>query len=425
MISFDKLRCTETERGIIHLAAPLFIFVILFAGISSYILLRNSHAATADYVFKSGVAGKCLDDWHQGATNGTIIDLYDCNGTAAQQWNINSDHTIENANGKCLDNWQQKSANGNPIKAFTCTSTDPAEQWQLTGSILKNPQTGKCVDASASVTTNGEPLELYTCNGGKNQTWTASLVGGGSSDTSGGSSGSGSTTEHIISTLYAYPTTASWVQVENAAPTVKYAIVNICAPDGSGSGCGRPADEASPAWKPTIQALQKAGITPLYYISTNYGAEPLSTVEGELANAKAWYGITDPMFDTTSTNNPSYYGSLYSYAVDHGANAVVYNPGTEVPQSYMFGSKEIIQVYEGTATNFRSTSFPSWMKQYPASEFSATLSAGSSANVGIDVQDAAKDNVGNFYEDDESEPPNYATLPTFWQTEVQDVAGAK
>jgi hypothetical protein len=71
--------------------------------------------------------------------------------------------------------------------------------------------------------------------------------------------------ESIVTTLYAYPTLPSWQQVESAAPTVSASIVDICAPDGSGSGCnGQPADAENTVWPPTIQALQQAGITPLY-----------------------------------------------------------------------------------------------------------------------------------------------------------------
>lgn len=139
-------------------------------------MLHASHAATVNYVFRSGITGKCMDDWRRGSTNGTIVDLYGCNNTAAQEWSSNSNGTIENANGKCLDNWQKKNANGNPIKIYSCSSTDPAQQWRLTGNILKNPQTGKCVDDPASSTTNGKPLELYTCNGKKNQQWTATPI---------------------------------------------------------------------------------------------------------------------------------------------------------------------------------------------------------------------------------------------------------
>jgi hypothetical protein len=235
----------------------------------------------------------------------------------------------------------------------------------------------------------------------------------------------GAAAESIVTTLYAYPTLSSWGQVESAAPTVSAAIVDICAPDGSGSGCnGQPADAESTVWVPTIQALQAAGITPLYYIWTDYGATPLATVESELQNAITWYGVSSPMFDGTSTSasEASYYESLYNYAIANGAKTVMFDPGAIAPQSYMFGPDEILQQFEGTEAQFDAASFPSWMASYPASEFSATISAGTSAGVGTDVSDAAKDGIGNVYVDDEAEPPNYSTLPAFWSGEVQDVA---
>jgi trimeric autotransporter adhesin len=235
-----------------------------------------------------------------------------------------------------------------------------------------------------------------------------------------------SNAESIVTTLYAYPTLPSWQQVESAAPTVSASIVDICAPDGSGSGCnGQPADAENTVWPPTIQALQQAGITPLYYIWTDYGATPLATVESELQNAITWYGVSSPMFDGTSTSasEASYYQTLYNFAIANGAKIVMFNPGTVAPQSYMFGPDEILQQFEGTEAQFDAATFPSWMSSYPASEFSAVISAGTSAGVGTDVSDAAQDGIGNIYVDDEAEPPNYSTLPAFWSAEVQDVAG--
>ena len=119
----------------------------------------------------------------------------------------------------------------------------------------------------------------------------------------------------------------------------------------------------------------------------------------------------------------SYYQSLYNYAIASGAKTVMFNPGTVAPQSYMFGPDEILQQFEGSEAQFDATSFPSWMASYPASDFSATISAGTSAGVARDVSDAAADNIGNVYVDDEAEPPSYSTLPAFWSAEVQDVAG--
>src|SRR5580698_4328590 len=131
------------------------------------------------------------------------------------------------------------------------------------------------------------------------------------------------------------------------------------------------------------------------------------------------------MFDGTSASasEVSYYQSLYNYAMANGAKIVMFNPGTVAPQSYMFGPAEILQQFEGTEAQFDAATFPGWMSSYPASEFSATISAGTSAGVGTDISDAAQDDIGNIYVDDEAEPPNYSTLPAFWSAEVQDVAG--
>lgn len=230
--------------------------------------------------------------------------------------------------------------------------------------------------------------------------------------------------EHIISTLYAYPTESSWQTVEKSAPAVNAAIVDICAPDGTGSGCnGKPADEKATVWVPALDALRSAKIQALYYISTNYGAVPLATVEAEMNQAKTWYGAASPMFDTVSTSDPSYYKALYAYAVKIGAAKVMFNPGTVAPQSYMFGPKEVLQQFEGTQAQFQAAKFPSWMASYPAGEFSATLASGTAAGVGTDVSGAVKDHVGNVYVNDEAEPPNYSTLPSFWAAEVADVNG--
>jgi hypothetical protein len=341
---------------------------------------------------------RCLDVLNGSTVAGGRIVMNPCNGSASQQWNYVS-KGFENVNasqskkvGECLAVYG--GFTGDQLRTNTCNSTYYSQNWTLT--------------SYSATTATSSPATPPT-------------------STTGSSSG-----EHIISTLYAYPTVSSWSQVENAVPTVKYAIVNICAPDGTGSGCGKPADEKNPDWPTTISALKNKGITPLYYISTNYGAVSLSVLESEIQNAISWYGVASPMFDTMATSGTcsnggssmacaTYYKDLYTYAVNAGAAAVVYNPGDVPPSNYVFGSKEIIQVFEGTAAEFEKTSFPSWMSSYSPGQFAATLSTGTTSTIGTDVSDAVKDHIGNFYEDDEQEPPNYSTLPAFWTTEVNDV----
>jgi hypothetical protein len=242
--------------------------------------------------------------------------------------------------------------------------------------------------------------------------------------------------EHIITTLYAYPTLPSWSQVEASAPTVNASIADMCAADGTGSGCdGQPWDEQPPAaWTTTITNLQNAGITPLVYIATDYGdqgggsAFSLATVESEVSKAVGWYGKNIGfMFDegaTTCALESSYYLPLYNYVKSHtNGGTVEINPGTvSSTMSCFMSASDVLQVFEGPESSFQSATFPSWMASYPSGKFAATVSAGTSSGVGTDVTDAAKFRIGNVYVDDEAEPPNYSTLPAFWSAEVADVA---
>ncbi|MEV6115977.1 glycoside hydrolase family 19 protein [Streptomyces sp. NPDC052109] len=53
---------------------------------------------------------------------GTTVKLYDCNGTAAQQWVVASAHDIVNpAANKCLDVRDNSSANGTRLQIWSCT----------------------------------------------------------------------------------------------------------------------------------------------------------------------------------------------------------------------------------------------------------------------------------------------------------------
>jgi alpha-galactosidase len=68
-------------------------------------------------------SGRCLDVPGQSTTNGTLLEIWDCNGGANQQWTYLS--------------------NG-------------------------------CLDVTGAGTANGTAVEIWTCNGGSNQKWTRS-----------------------------------------------------------------------------------------------------------------------------------------------------------------------------------------------------------------------------------------------------------
>ncbi|GAB3423088.1 ricin-type beta-trefoil lectin domain protein [Flindersiella endophytica] len=119
----------------------------------------------------SGYGGKCVDVAGASTANGAAVQLYDCNGTAAQQWTMSSDGTVR-ALGKCMDVTGGSTADGAQVQLYDCNGSG-AQQWTYTaGRDLVNPQSGKCLDATGPSSANGTRLQIWACTGGANQKWT-------------------------------------------------------------------------------------------------------------------------------------------------------------------------------------------------------------------------------------------------------------
>jgi hypothetical protein len=118
----------------------------------------------------SAFANKCVDVNAASSANGTAVQLYDCNGSAAQNWTVGSTGTLQ-ALGKCMDVTGAGTANGTKVDLYDCNGTG-SQAWTKSGSTLVNPQSGKCLDDTGSSTANGTQLQIWTCAGGPNQQWT-------------------------------------------------------------------------------------------------------------------------------------------------------------------------------------------------------------------------------------------------------------
>ncbi|MFD3533296.1 lectin [Streptomyces sp. NPDC058664] len=118
-----------------------------------------------------GVNGKCLDVDNAQTADGTKIQVWTCNGSAAQRWSVPGDGTLK-ALGKCLDVSGGGSADGTRVQLWTCNGSG-AQKWapQADGTV-RNPQSGKCLDASGGVWNDGTAVHLWTCHTGPNQKWT-------------------------------------------------------------------------------------------------------------------------------------------------------------------------------------------------------------------------------------------------------------
>jgi hypothetical protein len=115
-------------------------------------------------------SAKCVDDNNGSATDGTKVQMWDCNGTAAQNWTVGTDGTVR-INGKCLDVTSASTANGALVELWTCNGGGN-QQWKPQFGTLLNPASGSCLDDPGFNTADGTQLEIWTCNGGTNQQWT-------------------------------------------------------------------------------------------------------------------------------------------------------------------------------------------------------------------------------------------------------------
>ncbi|MFE3927232.1 PQQ-dependent sugar dehydrogenase [Streptomyces sp. YIM B13508] len=118
-----------------------------------------------------GVNGRCLDVDNAGTADGTRVQIYTCNSSAAQRWTVSGDGTLR-ALGKCLDVSGGGSLDGTRVQLWTCNGTG-AQVWAArSDGTVRNPQSGKCLDASGGTWEDRTPVHLWTCHTGPNQKWT-------------------------------------------------------------------------------------------------------------------------------------------------------------------------------------------------------------------------------------------------------------
>ncbi|MFD4776749.1 RICIN domain-containing protein [Streptomyces sp. NPDC058427] len=113
-------------------------------------------------------SAKCLDDYTASTNPGAVVDIWDCNGSSAQQWTVANGSV--RTGGLCLDVVGGETANGSPVNLWTCNGA-ANQRWTVSDGTLVNPASGRCLDIPASDTTNGTRLDIWDCDNGANQKW--------------------------------------------------------------------------------------------------------------------------------------------------------------------------------------------------------------------------------------------------------------
>ncbi|MFI1968308.1 hypothetical protein BLA24_13245 [Streptomyces cinnamoneus] len=135
------------------------------------VLAAGGGAALSPQGKVTGLGGKCLDVKGGKAANGTQIQLYTCNGSAAQSWILEKDGTFR-ALGKCLDNARNAGTDGSKIDLYDCNGK-PSQRWSVNakGQIV-HVASGKVLDVTGGSTADGTKIQLHAANTYKRQLWT-------------------------------------------------------------------------------------------------------------------------------------------------------------------------------------------------------------------------------------------------------------
>ncbi|MFE9612110.1 glycoside hydrolase family 19 protein [Streptomyces sp. NPDC006012] len=176
MFTIPRLRAHLTRRNVGVGVALGLVLGTVGAGI---VLSQPSEVSLAGEAVGSqitGFADKCIDVADGNSTSGTQVQLYDCNGTPAQQWSNPGDGTLR-AFGKCLDVRYGSTADAADVQLWDCNGT-PGQQWVITeAKDIVNPAANKCLDVRAYNSASRTPLQIWPCQGAANEKWNVSAGG--------------------------------------------------------------------------------------------------------------------------------------------------------------------------------------------------------------------------------------------------------
>jgi hypothetical protein len=154
-----------------HLPAVLAAAVAALLSLAALLVAGPAQAATTSAV--RGVAsGRCLDVPGGNQTDGTFMQIWDCNGQSPQQWTLTDSNTLTVFGNKCLDVPGHATTAGTRVEIWSCNG-GTNQQWRANadGTIV-GVESGLCLDVSGGGTANGTAVQLWNCTGASNQKWT-------------------------------------------------------------------------------------------------------------------------------------------------------------------------------------------------------------------------------------------------------------
>ncbi|KAJ6587539.1 G-X-X-X-Q-X-W domain-containing protein [Mycena vulgaris] len=129
----------------------------------------------ASTIQPTGHSNKCLDVRGGVFANGTPVQIYDCNGSQAQKWDVKRGKGSVKVTGTdyCLDAGSSP-GNGVDMKIWQCFDDLAAQTWFYNGveKSLALYNQGQCLDLTDGDLTNSRQTQIWQCaTGNTNQVW--------------------------------------------------------------------------------------------------------------------------------------------------------------------------------------------------------------------------------------------------------------
>ncbi|HST83464.1 MAG TPA: Hsp70 family protein [Kineosporiaceae bacterium] len=115
-----------------------------------------------------GLGGRCLDVDDGRAESGTAVQIFDCNGSAAQTWSVMKDGTLRALN-KCLQTVDVGRRHPR-VQIKDCTGRGN-QQWVVSSGVIVNPRSAECLDVLRGRSQPRTPVITADCGGGARQSW--------------------------------------------------------------------------------------------------------------------------------------------------------------------------------------------------------------------------------------------------------------
>ncbi|MGW3966700.1 extracellular catalytic domain type 1 short-chain-length polyhydroxyalkanoate depolymerase [Amycolatopsis sp. NPDC005003] len=150
--------------------AGMLAYAISFLGLDN-----GGGTTTRSGPVRSAAAGRCLDVPARSTTQGTRLQLWDCNGGANQTWTATDAAELTVYSGdtlRCLDAEGGGTSAGTAVIIWACHGGTNQKWRSNADGTVTGTQSGLCLEVAAGSTANGTAVRLGTCSGGQNQKWT-------------------------------------------------------------------------------------------------------------------------------------------------------------------------------------------------------------------------------------------------------------